>query len=90
MGSLIFTCPRTWRVVEPGIETDAVTLTRIKHESLDATCPHCQTKHTFRVIDGHLFTMRPRQSHLEYRGLLRDEIDAGTLITRALTSPRRS
>ena len=81
---LIFACPRTWRILEPGIETDAATLARITDQALHVACPHCQTTHIFAVSDGHLFTMRPRKARLHYAGLLQDEIDVGALITRVL------
>jgi hypothetical protein len=35
MGSLIFSCPKTWRVIEAGIEMDDATLAEV-------TVPHSQ------------------------------------------------
>ena len=39
MGTLIFSCPKTWRVIEPGIETDDATLVRLRSHSLKSIVP---------------------------------------------------
>ena len=84
MGSLIFSCPKTWRVIETGIETDDATLARLRLRSLRVDCLCCHESHELQIKDGHLFKMRPRQSEIHCTGLLCDELDAGTLIDRTL------
>jgi hypothetical protein len=84
MGSLIFPCPGCWHVVDAGIETDAVTLGRIRDCEISAACPHCKRIQKFKIDDGCLFQMRPRRSTIHYMGLLCDEVDAGSVIQRAL------
>jgi hypothetical protein len=84
MGSLIFSCPNTWRVIETGIETDDATLATLRARSLTIDCPHCHAAHDLQIKDGHLFKMRPRQSQIHYLGLLCDEVDVGTLVQRTL------
>ena len=90
MGSLIFSCPKSWQVIEPGIETDEKTLQRLKGRSFSVDCPHCHTAHELNVADGHLFEMRPRQSQVHSPGLLCDEIAVGAFIQRALAKPARN
>ena len=90
MGSLIFSCPKSWQVIEPGIETDETTLQRLKGRSLSVDCPHCHLRHELSVADGHLFEMRPRQSQVHSPGLMCDEIDVGTFIQRALAKSHRN
>lgn len=84
MGALIFSCPKTWRVIEPGIETNEATLAGLRSESLVVDCPYCRETHELKVKDGHLFTQRPRRTQIHYPGLLPDEIDVGTLIHRTM------
>lgn len=84
MGTLIFACPNSWDVIESGIETDEATLRRLRPCSLRVNCPHCQVSHEFKIKDGHLFEMRPRQSEIHCTGLLRDEIDVGGFLQRCL------
>ena len=84
MGSLIFSCPNTWRVIETGIETDDTTLARLRPHSLSINCPYCHAAHELQIKDGHLFKMRPRRSEIHYPGLLLDEVDVGTLVQRVL------
>ena len=84
MGSLIFSCPKTWRVIETGIETDDATLRRLRSKSLKVDCLHCDGTHELPIKDGHLFNMRPRRSQIHYLGLLCDEVDVGTLVHRTL------
>jgi len=87
MGSLIFACPKTWRVVQSGIETDDATLARLRSHSLSVDCPHCHATHELEIKDGHLFKMRPRRSQIHYTGLLRDEVDVGAIVQRTLLPP---
>jgi len=84
MGTLIFSCPKTWRAIETGIETDAATLARVKAESFSMDCPHCHATHHVKVKDCHLFKRRPRQSQVHCPGLLCDEVDVGSHIQRTL------
>lgn len=84
MGSLIFSCPKTWRVIETGIETDDATLGRLQAQSLKVDCLHCDGTHELPIKHGHLFNMRPRRSQIHYPGLLCDEVDVGTLVHRTL------
>ena len=84
MGSLIFSCPKCWHVIDPGIETDGMTLRRIPGCEISATCPQCKLIQKLNIKDGCLFQMRPRRSAIHYTGLLHDEVDAGTVIQRAL------
>jgi hypothetical protein len=84
MGSLIFSCPNTWRVIETGIETDDATLATLRAQSLTIDCPYCHAAHDLQIKDGHLFKMRPRQSQIHFLGLLCDEVDVGTLVHRTL------
>jgi hypothetical protein len=84
MGSLIFSCPNTWRVIETGIETDDATLATLQSHSLSIDCRHCHAAHDLQIKDGHLFKMRPRRSQLHYLGLMCDEVDVGTLVQRTL------
>jgi hypothetical protein len=89
MGSLIFSCPETWRVIETGIETDDATLARLRSHSLSVDCPYCHKTHEFEIKDGHLFKMRPRRSQIYYTGLLCDEVDVGAIVQRTLLTPTR-
>ncbi|MEA2929862.1 MAG: hypothetical protein QOG38_2290 [Hyphomicrobiales bacterium] len=84
MGSLIFPCPKSWEVIESGIETDEATLKKLRLCNLRVNCPHCQTTHELKIKDGYLFKMQPRRSEIHYIGLLRDEIDVGAFLQRTL------
>jgi hypothetical protein len=88
MGSLIFSCPKCWQVVDAGIETDEVTLRRIRDCEISAACSHCKRIQKFKIDDGCLFQMRPRRSAIHYMGLLCDEVDVGSVIQRALCATR--
>lgn len=83
MGSLIFSCPTSWKIIEPGIETDLATLRKVQDHSLSIDCPHCQLRHELKIRDGHLFEMRPRRSEVHYSGFLCDEIAVGAFVERA-------
>ena len=84
MGSLIFSCPKCWHVIDPGIEMDEVTLHRIPGCEISAPCLHCKLIRKFNIKDGSLFQMRPRRSAIHYTGLLHDEVDVGTVIQHSL------
>jgi hypothetical protein len=84
MGSLIFSCPKTWRAVESGIEMDDATLVRLRSHSLSVHCAHCQETHRLEIKDGHLFKMRPRRGQIHYMGMLCDEVDVGAVVQRAI------
>ena len=84
MASLIFACPRSRNVIEAGIETDDSTLEKLRGRSVSVHCPHCQANHDLKISDGHLYQMRPR-SEIHYIGILRDEIDVGGFVQRAVT-----
>jgi hypothetical protein len=86
MATLIFSCPETWRVIEPGIETDEATLAQLRSHSLSVDCPYCRAKHQLKIKDGHLFKMKPRRSQIHCPGLLCDEVDVGSLVQRTLLS----
>ena len=86
MGTLIFSCPRTWRVIESGIETDDATLARLRPYSIRVECPYCKTAHELLIKDGHLFKMRPRRSRIHSTAVLCDEIDVGALVQRTLST----
>ena len=90
MGSLIFSCPKTWRVIETGIETDDATLASLRSCSLTVDCSYCHTTHELKIKDGHLFKMRPRRSQIHCTGLLCDEVDVGTLVQRTLQRATRA
>jgi hypothetical protein len=83
MGTLIFSCPKTCRVIEPGIETDEATFASLRCHTLSVECPYCCASHALMIKDGHLFKMRPRQSP-QSTGLLCDEVDVGKLVQRTL------
>jgi hypothetical protein len=89
MGSLIFSCPKTWRVIETGIETDDATLARLRSCSLSVDCSYCHATHELKIKDGHLFKMRPRRSQIHCTGLLCDEVDVGGLVQRTLLRATR-
>jgi hypothetical protein len=88
MESLIFSCPKTWRVIEAGIEMDDATLARLRSRTLSVACAHCHATHELQIKDGHLFKMRPRRAQIHYMGLLCDEVDVGAMVQRALLTPR--
>jgi hypothetical protein len=52
MGSLVFTCPKTGQDIVSGIETNAESLSGIRHTSVNVFCPICGTVHYFPAKDG--------------------------------------
>jgi hypothetical protein len=56
MGVLTFSCPRTGRPIETGIETDEATLLKIASVAIRLLCPHCLEEHDPRVHEGYLAT----------------------------------
>jgi hypothetical protein len=54
MERLIFTCPRTRRAVDAGIETELDTLLRIRTSPVRMRCPFCGERHEWEVRDAQL------------------------------------
>ena len=54
MERLVFTCPRTGKDLDVGIESELQTLLRIRTNKIVARCPHCGQRHEWRVLDGQL------------------------------------
>jgi hypothetical protein len=54
MSTLIFTCPKTLRAIDSGIETDSFSLSRVQLVSVRICCPHCGKEHEQWVKDGRL------------------------------------
>ena len=52
MSALVFTCPKTGREIESGIEIDHASLSSIRMFSIRIRCPTCAELHEFRVADG--------------------------------------
>lgn len=52
MERLFFCCPTTGRDVDVGIETEIVTLLRIKQNTVRARCPACGQWHEWKVRDA--------------------------------------
>jgi hypothetical protein len=53
-GSLCFRCPASDGKLYSGIDTDALTLSRIRTLDVRADCPICHHSHLWRVMDGTL------------------------------------
>jgi hypothetical protein len=55
MTALIFTCPKSGRPIESGIEADRASLSNAQSVRIRVRCPHCWQEHD-RMIrdDGHL------------------------------------
>ena len=55
MTALIFTCPKSGRPIESGIEADRASLSNAQSVKIRVRCPHCWQEHD-RMIrdDGHL------------------------------------
>jgi hypothetical protein len=55
MTALIFTCPKTGRPIDSGIETDRASLSNVQLVKIRVRCPHCWGEHD-RIIrdDGYL------------------------------------
>jgi hypothetical protein len=56
MGPLTFSCPRTGKPIETGIETDAATLSEVAWVAVRLRCPHCHEEHDPKVHEGYLAT----------------------------------
>jgi hypothetical protein len=54
MEHLFFLCPATGREVDSGVETEIVTLLRIREQQLRAPCPACGKWHEWPVRDAAL------------------------------------
>jgi len=54
MERLIFRCPATGREVDIGVETEIVTLLRIRMNSVRALCPACGSRHEWPLRDAFL------------------------------------
>jgi len=54
MAALIFTCPKTGRPIESGIETDRASLSGVQSVRIHVRCPHCWEEHDQRIRDAHL------------------------------------
>jgi hypothetical protein len=54
MERLFFTCPKTGRKVDVGIESELQTLLRIRAHKLRARCPACGEEHEWRVNEAQL------------------------------------
>jgi hypothetical protein len=54
MEHLFFVCPATGREVDSGVETEIVTLLRIREQTLRAPCPACGKPHEWQVRDAAL------------------------------------
>ncbi len=54
MERLVFTCPRTGRQVDVGIESELQTLLRIRANTLRARCPACGERHEWLVGEAQL------------------------------------
>jgi hypothetical protein len=54
MSILIFTCPKTLRAIDSGIETDTLSLSRVQLVSIRIRCPHCGEEHEQSIKHGRL------------------------------------
>jgi transcription elongation factor Elf1 len=54
MERLVFTCPRTGREVDIGVESELQTLLRIRINKVRAHCEWCGKQHEWLVRDGQL------------------------------------
>jgi hypothetical protein len=57
MVALIFTCPKTGRPIESGIETERASLSDVQSVRIRVRCPHCWEEHDRRIRDAHLASM---------------------------------
>ena len=60
MERLHFTCPKTGRDIDVGIESELQTLLRIRTHKLRARCPACGGEHEWLVSDAQLVVPPPR------------------------------
>jgi transcription elongation factor Elf1 len=54
MERLVFTCPRTGKEIDVGIQSELQTLLRIRTDKVSAPCPHCGQRHEWQVLDAQL------------------------------------
>ncbi len=54
MRRLNFTCPKTGRMVDVGVDSEISTLLRIRSEIIRAECPACGETHEWSVKDATL------------------------------------
>jgi hypothetical protein len=54
MGPLVFQCPRTGQAIRSGIQTDLVSLERVRSLPVRLHCPTCRTIHVMRAQDGQI------------------------------------
>jgi hypothetical protein len=54
MERLYFTCPRTRKRIDPGIESELDTLLRIRASPVRLRCPICGERHEWQVRDAQL------------------------------------
>ena len=54
MAALIFSCPRTGRPIESGIETDRASLSHVQMIRIRVRCPYCWEEHDRTIRDSHL------------------------------------
>lgn len=52
MQSLTFTCPRTGRVIDPGVNTDSRTLSSVRAVTMRLQCGYCGMQHEFAIGSG--------------------------------------
>jgi hypothetical protein len=54
MGLLVFQCPKTGQAIRSGIQTDLVSLERVRSLPVRVHCPTCRTIHVMRAQDGRI------------------------------------
>jgi len=54
MERLHFTCPKTGRDIDAGIDSEVQTLLRIKADRVTAYCPACGERHEWQVREARL------------------------------------
>ncbi len=57
MAALIFTCPKTGRPIDSGIETDRGSLSNVQSVRIRVRCPHCWEDHDRRIRDNGYLAM---------------------------------
>jgi hypothetical protein len=54
MGTLVFACAKTGRIIDSGIDTDPRTLSTVQAVNIRIRCPHCGAEHEPRVKEGRI------------------------------------
>jgi hypothetical protein len=54
MSTLIFTCPKTGRRFESGVDMERDTLVKVRGIVVRVHCAHCHEVHEQSIKDGHL------------------------------------